>query len=51
VFAAIDPIFCAIASCCPIGRPHCTRSAASGGDLEAALGGGDEEIGSVNRPV
>ena len=37
--AAIRPSFCAIASCLPIGWPHCTRSAAQRRhDLEAALG-------------
>src|SRR5216110_622251 len=30
VFAAMVPIFCAIASCWPILRPHCTRSFAHG---------------------
>ncbi|PYO94311.1 MAG: hypothetical protein DMD62_06260 [Gemmatimonadetes bacterium] len=52
VFAAMEPIFCAIASCWPIGRPHCTRSAAQRREISRQrLPAATAEIGSVNRPV
>src|SRR6266487_3810776 len=46
------PIFCAIASCWPIGRPHCTRSAAQRRETSRQrLPAATDEMGSVRRPV
>ena len=52
VFAAMEPSFCAIASCWPIGRPHCTRSAAQRRAISRQrFPAATEEIGNVSRPV
>jgi hypothetical protein len=50
--AAIMPIFCAIASCLPIGTPHCTRSLAQVRAIcVIALPTPAQLAGSVRRPV
>src|SRR2546430_2684840 len=52
VFAAMAPIFCAIASCLPIARPHWTRSLAHTRAISRQrLPAATDEIGSVSRPV
>src|SRR5438034_6599081 len=52
VFAAMAPIFWAIASCLPMARPHCTRSLAHWREISRQrLPAATEEMGSVSRPV
>ena len=52
ISAVIRPIFCAMASCFPIGWPHCTRSAAQRRTISSArLAPATAEAGSVSRPV
>ena len=52
VVAAMSAIMCAIASCLPIGWPHCTRAAAQlAADLEAALGGAHRAVGDRQPAV
>src|SRR5438309_11111625 len=52
VFAAIAPIFCAMASCLPIGRPHCTRSFDQVREISRQrFPAPTAEMGSVRRPV
>ena len=51
--AAISAIICAIASCLPIGWPHCTRSFAQRARRSrgSACRAATDEAGSVSRPV
>ena len=50
--AAIRPSFWAIASCLPIGWPHCTRSAAHRRAISSArFAPATADAGSVSRPV
>ncbi len=52
VFAAMVPIFCAIASCWPIGRPHWMRSVDQRREISRQrFPAATEEMGSVSRPV
>ena len=52
VVAAISARICAIASCLPIGWPHCTRSFAHLRQISRQrLAGAAQDAGSVSRPV
>ena len=52
VFAAMAPIFCAMASCFPMARPHWTRSLAHCREISRQrLPAATDEMGSVRRPV
>ena len=52
VFAAIFAIFCATASCFPIGWPHCTRSFAHLRAMRSiAFAAPAQPAGIVRRPV
>ena len=52
VLAAMAPIFWAIASCLPMGRPHCTRSLDQRREISRQrFPAATDEMGSVRRPV
>jgi hypothetical protein len=52
VFAAIAPIFWAMASCLPMARPHCTRSLAQERTISRQrCAAATAEMGRVSRPV